>query len=180
MSQMNQLSTSISSSPSAFLGQDHRLSIRRQNASLPAERSWICKCVVTPSAEKTGMGYLFLSTIVCLSRVDCIEIYACAWHMYLISEVYHVLKPRQVSESEKTPGHRFNRGWTWIEPLQWYIVYTYIQLSNVPRFTYHSDSISYGCFFSYVYTTINHTTNFGQFHCCSFQNMKSEKNVQNF
>ncbi|KAI8546483.1 hypothetical protein RHMOL_Rhmol07G0121400 [Rhododendron molle] len=54
MSEMNQLSTSISSSPSAFLGQDHRFNVRRQNVSLPAKRSWICKCVATPSAENTA------------------------------------------------------------------------------------------------------------------------------
>ncbi|XP_022898451.1 LL-diaminopimelate aminotransferase, chloroplastic [Olea europaea var. sylvestris] len=47
------LSTSISSSTSAFLGHNNLKSVKSSNVSIPGRINGVVKCVATPSAEKT-------------------------------------------------------------------------------------------------------------------------------
>lgn len=54
MSMTNRLSTSISSSSSAFLGQDRHFKIRPQNVFLQTKNPRICKCVATTPTEKSA------------------------------------------------------------------------------------------------------------------------------
>lgn len=54
MALQNHLSTSISSSSSAFLARSNFNSPRASNVSVPAKKFGICRCVATPVEEKTA------------------------------------------------------------------------------------------------------------------------------